>query len=166
MHQVYIYLSTAVLGSLPMMITHSIQCSMIGNFCMPCLDMLHLYSFLLIGSLQYSNIHNTWCFPEQTGYTMAPFISWTKHLRGKHQLLLQHSRSMIEGSTIPSTGMSQEQPLPGIGLYDPLHGRPACAESSSYHQGIGQIFPTKMQFSCRVLPRDGIKLAPSPPSIG
>ena len=43
MHQVYIYLSTVVLGSLPMMITYSRQYSMIDNFCMPCLDMLHTF---------------------------------------------------------------------------------------------------------------------------
>ena len=31
-------------------------------------------------------------------------------------------------TTIPSPGRSPKQPLPGIGLQDPLHGRQACPE--------------------------------------
>ena len=30
---------------------------------------------------------------------------------------------------------------PGIGLHDPLHGRQACPEFNSFHQGIGKITP-------------------------
>ena len=32
--------------------------------------------------------------------------------------------------TIPSPGRSPKQPLPGIGLHDPLHGRQACPPQS------------------------------------
>ena len=39
-------------------------------------------------------------------------------------------------STIPSPGMSQEQPLPGIGLHDPFHDRQACPEFNSFYQEI------------------------------
>ena len=42
-------------------------------------------------------------------------------------------------TTIPSPGMVPNQPLPGIGLHDPLHGRQACPEFSSFHEGVGQI---------------------------
>ena len=45
------------------------------------------------------------------------------------------------GTTIPSSGRSPKQPLPGIGLHDPLHGRQACPGFNSFHQGFGQISP-------------------------
>ena len=32
-------------------------------------------------------------------------------------------------------------PLPEIGLDDPLHGRQACPEFNSFHEGVGQISP-------------------------
>ena len=41
-----------------------------------------------------------------------------------------------EDTTIPSPGRSPKQPLPGIGLHDPLHGRQACPEFNSVHQGL------------------------------
>ena len=44
-------------------------------------------------------------------------------------------------TTIPSPGRSPKQPLPGVGLHDPLHGRQACPESNSFHQGVSQIYP-------------------------
>ena len=43
----------------------------------------------------------------------------------------------------------------GVGLHDPLHGRQACPESNSYHQGVGQISP-----------REGILLVSYPPKTG
>ena len=52
------------------------------------------------------------------------------------------SCSTIEESgdtTIPSPGRSPKQPLPGIGLLDPLHGRQACPEFNSLHQGIDRV---------------------------
>ena len=54
---------------------------------------------------------------------------------------------------ISSPGRSPKQPLPGIGLHDPLHGRQACPEFITFDQGgwlnmppVGVIFvpfPTK-----------------------
>ena len=62
-------------------------------------------------------------------------------------VILCHSRwscsTIGEGgdTTIPSPGRSQKQPVPGIGPHDPLHGRQACPELKSFHQGVGQICP-------------------------
>ena len=53
--------------------------------------------------------------------------------------------------TIPSWGLSPENPLPGVGLYDPLQGRQACLEFNSFHHGVGQICPWEGLFSCRPL---------------
>ena len=44
-------------------------------------------------------------------------------------------------TTIPSPGKSPKQPLPGIGLHDPLHGRQACPEFNSSYHGVVQICP-------------------------
>ena len=38
-------------------------------------------------------------------------------------------------------GGSPKQSLPGIELHDALHGRQACPESNSFHQGVGKICP-------------------------
>ena len=54
---------------------------------------------------------------------------------------------------IPSPGRSPKQPLPGIGLQDPLHGRQASPEFNSFHQGVGQICPRLGLFSYRPLPK-------------
>ena len=67
-------------------------------------------------------------------------------------------------TTIPSPGKSPKHPLPGIELHDPLHGRQACPESNSFHQGVGQICPRYGLFSCRSLSKWGQKCyIPSPP---
>ena len=39
-------------------------------------------------------------------------------------------------TTIPSPGRSPKQPLPGIGLQDPLHGRQAYPEFIAFDQGV------------------------------
>ena len=44
-------------------------------------------------------------------------------------------------TTISSPGRSPKQPLPGIGQYDPLHGRQAYPEFITFEQGVGQICP-------------------------
>ena len=54
-----------------------------------------------------------------------------------------------EDMTIPSLGRSPKEPLPGIGLHDPLNGRQACPEFYSFHQGVGQISSREGIFSCR-----------------
>ena len=41
----------------------------------------------------------------------------------------------------PSPGMTPKQPLPGIGLHDPLHGRQACHELNSFRERAGQMSP-------------------------
>ena len=66
-------------------------------------------------------------------------------------------------ATIPSPRRSSKQPLPGIGLHDLLHGRQACSESNSFHQGVGHICPRQGLFSCRSLSKRGqICYIPSP----
>ena len=52
-------------------------------------------------------------------------------------------------------GRSPKQPLPGIGLHDPLHDRQACPKFNSFHQEIGQISPREGLVSCRPLPKRG-----------
>ena len=49
-------------------------------------------------------------------------------------------------TTILFPGRSPKQPLPGIGLHDPLHGRQACPKLNSFHEGVGQISPRKGLF--------------------
>ena len=68
-------------------------------------------------------------------------------------------------TTIPSPGRLSKQPLPGIGLHDPLHGREACPEFNSFNQGVGQISPREGRFSGRSLPKRGqICDIPAPPN--
>ena len=67
-------------------------------------------------------------------------------------------------TTIPSPGRSPKQPLPGIGLHDPLYIRQACPEFTSSHQGVGQISPREETVLCRPLPKRGkICDIPTPP---
>ena len=67
-------------------------------------------------------------------------------------------------TTIPSPGMTPKQLLPGIGLHDPLHGRQACPEFNSFHQGVGQISSPEGLFSCRPRSkREQICCIPAPP---
>ena len=44
-------------------------------------------------------------------------------------------------TTIPSPGRSPEQPLPGMRLHDPLHGRQAWPKFIAFDQGVGQLCP-------------------------
>ena len=44
-------------------------------------------------------------------------------------------------TTISSPGRSPKQPLPGIGLHDPLHGPQAWPEFIAFDKGVGQICP-------------------------
>ena len=68
-------------------------------------------------------------------------------------------------TTIPSPGRSPKQPLPGIGLHGPLHGREACPEFNSFHQEVGQISPREGLFSCRPFPNRGQSCdIPAPPN--
>ena len=68
-------------------------------------------------------------------------------------------------TTISSPGRSPKQPLPGMRLHDPLHGRQAFPKSIAFDQGIGQTCPRKGLFSCHSLPKRGqICYIPSPPN--
>ena len=44
-------------------------------------------------------------------------------------------------TTISSLGRSPKQPLLGIGLHDPLHGRQAYSEVMAFDQGVVLICP-------------------------
>ena len=67
-------------------------------------------------------------------------------------------------TTIPSPWMARKQPLLGIGLHYHLHGRQACPEFNSFHQGVGQISPPEGLFSCRPHSKRGqICYIPAPP---
>ena len=67
-------------------------------------------------------------------------------------------------TTVPSPGMARKQPLPGIRLHDALHDRQACPEFNSFHQGVGQISPPEMLFSCCPLSKRGqVCYIPPPP---
>ena len=43
----------------------------------------------------------------------------------------------------------------GYRLHDPLHGREAFPEFTSFHQGVGKICPREGLFPCRPLPKRG-----------
>ena len=58
-------------------------------------------------------------------------------------------------TTIPSPGRSPKQPLPVIGLHDPLRCRQACSEFDSFHQEVGQICLREELFLYRPLPKRG-----------
>ena len=62
---------------------------------------------------------------------------------GKGSPLVVRGSTIGEGvdTTISSPGRSPKQPLPGIGLHDPLHGRQACPEFIAFNQEVGQICP-------------------------
>ena len=63
-------------------------------------------------------------------------------------------------------GRSPKQPLPGMELHHPLHGRQACPEFIVFDQGVSQICPRQGLFSCRSLPKgDKFVTSPPPPPI-
>ena len=63
--------------------------------------------------------------------------------RGTRLNAMKRGSTIGEGgdTMILSPGRSPKQPLPGIGLHDPLHGRQACPEFIAFDQGVGQICP-------------------------
>ena len=65
-------------------------------------------------------------------------------------------------STIPSPGVSPEQPLPGIGLHGPPHGWQASPEFDSFHQEVGRVC-AREDFFRAVLSQNGDKFASPPP---
>ena len=68
-------------------------------------------------------------------------------------------------TTIPSPGRSSKQPLPGVGLYNPLHCRQGSLDFSSFHQGVGQTSHGKGYFRA-VSSQNGDKfVTPPPPPI-
>ena len=59
-------------------------------------------------------------------------------------------------------GRSPKQPLPGMGLHDPPHGRQACPEFIAFDQGFGQICLRRGYFRA-VSYQNGDKFVTSPP---
>ena len=91
-----------------------------------------------------------WVSVNATPYVSAPLATTTP----AHEV----RRSTIGGAgdtTIPSPGWSPKQPFPRIGLHDLLYGWQACPEFNSFHQGVGQICPREVLFSCRPLSKRG-----------
>ena len=97
-------------------------------------------------------IHNVGAKPTVDLYTTFIVIV-VSHMRIGRQSVLTIGGS--GDTTISPPGMTPKQPLPGIGLHDPTHGRQACLEFISFHQRVGQISPREGQFSCRPLPKRG-----------
>ena len=60
-----------------------------------------------------------------------------KWIRGKRGSTIGEG----EDTTISSSGRSPKQPLPGMRLHDPLHGRQACPKLIAFDQGVGQMCP-------------------------
>ena len=61
---------------------------------------------------------------------------WIKSSRPKRGSTIEEGGD----TTISSPGRSPKNPLPGIGLHDPLHDRQACPEFIAFNQGVGQIY--------------------------
>ena len=70
-------------------------------------------------------------------------------------------------TTISSPARSPKQPLPGMRLHDPLHGRQACPEFIAFDQGVSQTCPRLGLFSYHSLPnRDKyVTSQPTPQSL-
>ena len=65
-------------------------------------------------------------------------------------------------STISSLRRSPKQPLPGMRLHDPLHGRQACPKFIAFDQGLVKYVPDRGYF--RDVPsQNGDKYVTSPP---
>ena len=65
-------------------------------------------------------------------------------------------------TTISSPRWSQKQPLPEIGLHDPLHGRQACPEFLAVDQGVVEYVPGRGCFH-PVTSHNGDKFVTPPP---
>ena len=80
-------------------------------------------------------------YASATYYLVLPVIG--DQLLGSTKMFISVVRSSTIGeggdTTISSPGRSPKQPLPGIGLHDPLHSRQACPEFVTFDQGVGQI---------------------------
>ena len=103
-------------------------------------------------------------WPRQSRHLVLPRIIGAQRKRPDHWMTSCSTIGEGGDTTIPSPGRSPKHPLPGIGLHDPLHGRQACPEFKSFHQGVGQICPRSGLFSGRSLSkRRQICYIPSPP---
>ena len=56
-----------------------------------------------------------------------------------------------------------KEPLPGMRLHDPLHGRQACPKFIAFDQGVGQICPRSRGYFRAVPSQNGNKYVTSPP---
>ena len=84
-----------------------------------------------------------WCMTVAAGICSESCARvWSAIGAGKERdlvFLVWRGSTIGEGgdTTISSPGRSPKQPLPGIGLHDPLHGRQACPEFMAFDQGVG-----------------------------
>ena len=93
--------------------------------------------------------------PRSTYAYSVPYAN-VRHLRGS---------TTGEGgdTTISSPGGLPKQPLPGIGLHNPLHGRQACPEFTAFDQrGLVKYVPGRSDFGA-VSSQNGDKLVTLPP---
>ena len=78
-------------------------------------------------------------------YQILPVKSYNWFDHPEHVRVFQRLGGGGDTTTL-SPGRSPKQPLPGIGLHDPLHGRQACPKFNSFHEGVGQISPREVLF--------------------
>ena len=86
---------------------------------------------------------------EEEHFNIEWFLKMTTGLRPADLWERIKRKAEVRGSTIgeggdttiSSPGRSPKQPLPGIRLHDPLHGRQACPQVIAFDQGVGQICP-------------------------
>ena len=64
-----------------------------------------------------------------------------------------------------SLGRSPKQPLPRIGLHDPLHGRQACPELNSFNQGLVKYVPGRDYFLAAPSQNGDTFVTPPPPPV-
>ena len=104
-------------------------------------------------------VHMCVCVCGRASLPSAILLPWLRFHFIRILLIIIWSVSTIGGgsdTTIPSPGMAPKQPLPGIALHDPLHGRQTCPKFTSFHQGVRQISP----------PEGGAIFVSSPPKTG
>ena len=80
--------------------------------------------------------------PQDQDVTTDVGCAFDRIVAGKSETALRGSTTGEGGdTTISSPGRSSKQPLPGMRLHDPLHGRQACPKFIAFDQGVGQICP-------------------------
>ena len=82
------------------------------------------------------------CLPDHVGCEVTVESILELNVRSAMFRLVRGSTIEEGGDTTTSSpGRSPKQPLPGMRLHDPLHGRQACPKFIAFDQGVGQICP-------------------------